>query len=396
MLLLSGVFATAMPAIAAEIAVSSASQLHSAVSTANNSGGNTTILLADGVYTLSDTLYINAPNVVLAGQTGNRASVVIQGDAMSSSARVGNLIRVAGRNFQLRHITLQRSRNHLIQVVGESNADSPVIRDCILRDAYEQIIKVSIDVANPSVTSDGGLVENCIFEYTAGIGPQYYIGGIDAHGSKNWTVRGNTFRSIISPNTTVAEFAVHFWNGSANNIVEGNVIINCDRGIGFGLDGRGNSAGIIRNNTIYHSSGNGQFADTGIALVESPGSQVYNNTVFMENSFPWSIEYRFSSTSGVLIANNLTNRPVQARDGASGTVANNVSNAAAGWFVDAAAGNLRLATAHSSVVDRGQSISGLAVDLDGDSRPQGSGIDIGADEYVSARSPRPPSNLRVE
>jgi hypothetical protein len=227
------------------------------------------------------------------------------------------------------------------------------------------------------------------------VGPQYYIGGLDAHGSRNWGVRGNTFKSIISPSSSVAEFAVHFWNGSANNLVEKNVIINCDRGIGFGMDGRGNSGGIIRNNTIYHASGNSQFADTGIALIESPGTQVYNNTVYMANSFPWSIEYRFSSTTGVLIANNLTNSPIQLRDGASGTVTSNVTSAAAGWFVNAGTGNLRLASAQSAVVDKGQSISGLTDDLDGDSRPQGGGIDVGADEFTTARTPNPPTNLTV-
>lgn len=375
--------------------VSSESALRNAVAAANSAGGNRIILIADGTYTLTDTLYVNVPNVTIAGQSGMREKVIIQGDAMSANANVGSLIRVAGSNFQLHDITLQRSKYHLIQVAGEQNADGPVIRDCILRDAYEQLLKVSSDSSKPTVSSDNGLVENCLFEYTAGIGPQYYIGGIDAHGSKNWVIRGNTFKSIISPDTSVAEFAVHFWNGSANNTVERNIIINCDRGIGFGMDGRGNTGGIIRNNTIYHASGNGQYADAAIALIESPGTQVYNNTVYMENSYPWAIEYRFASTTNVLIKNNLTNKTIQQRDGASGTVASNLTSALASWFVNASAGNLRLAIAQGAVVDKGQFVSGLTDDLDGDSRPQGDGIDIGADEFVMSRVPRPPSNLSV-
>ena len=228
------------------------------------------------------------------------------------------------------------------------------------------------------------LVEDCLFEYSAGVGPQYYIGGVDAHASNNWTVRGNTFKNIISPSGSVAEYAVHFWNQSADNIVENNTIINCDRGIGFGMDGKGNSAGIIRNNMIYHDNDSGEYADVAIALTESPNSQVYNNTIYMENSFPWAIEYRFSATSGVLIANNLTNKPIMQRDNATGTVANNNVDASESWFTNISTGNLHLVTAVSNVVDAGQTISGLSDDIDGDARPQGSGIDIGADEIIAS------------
>jgi hypothetical protein len=383
-------------ALADTVNVGTVAELQNAVASANSSGGNKTILLRDGTYTLNDTLYINAPNITIAGQSGIRQNVVIQGDAMSSTANVGDIIRVAASNFHLSDVTLQKSRWHLIQIAGESNADSPVIRNCILRDAYEQILKVSIDSANPSLTSDNGLVENCLFEYTAGIGPQYYIGGIDAHGSKNWVVRNNTFRFIISPNTSVAEFAVHFWDGSANNTVEKNTIINCDRGIGFGLDGHGNTGGIIRNNMIYHSANTGQFTDVSISLTESPNSQVYNNTIFSEDSFPWVIEYRYASTSNVLIANNLTNKPIMSRDGATGTVSKNITNAVTSWFSKPASGDLHLASAISSVIGAGQPIPGLVDDFDGQPRPTtGAGIDIGADQFLPKTALPAPTNLRV-
>lgn len=378
------------------VTVGSVAELHSAINAANSAGGNRTIMLKDGTYSINDTIYVNAPNISIVGASGNRQNVVIQGDAMSSSARILNVIRVAASNFKLQDVTVQKSGWHLIQIVGEENADSPVIRNCILRDAYEQMVKVSFNAATPSVTADNGLVENCIFEYTAGVGPQYYIGGIDAHGAKNWVVRNNTFRSIISPSGSVAEFAVHFWNGSANNTVEKNLIVNCDRGIGFGMEGKTpNNGGIIRNNMIYHAANAGQFADTGIALVESPNSQVYNNTIIMDNSFPWAIEYRFASTSGVLIANNLSNKPVTSRDGATGTVSKNISNASGTWFANKTNGDLHLTSTVSGVVASGQSVAGLTEDFDGQARPSNS-IDIGADQLAAiAASPLPPTNLRV-
>jgi hypothetical protein len=376
------------------INVSTAAQLQSAVSTANAAGGNRTILLADGTYTVTSILNITAPNVTIAGQTGHRANVVIQGDAMAANAAVLIVIRVDASNFALHDATVQHSAAHAIQIVGEDSAQAPVIRDCILRDTYQQLLKVSQDPARPTVTSNNGLVENCVFEYSAGIGPEYYIGGIDAHGSQNWTVRGNTFRNIISPNTTVAEFAVHFWDApAANNLVERNTIINCDRGVGFGLDGRGVNGGIIRNNMIYHGANNGQFADSAISLIDSPNSQVYNNTILMLNSFPWAIDYRYSDTAGVLIENNATNLPIVARDGASGTVGHNVTNAVASWFVAPANGDLHLASALPTLVGQGVPIAGLTNDFDATPRPQGA-VTIGAQEWAAVL-PNPPTNVQV-
>jgi hypothetical protein len=312
---------------------------------------------------------------------------------MAASAAVTIVIRVDASNFALHDATVQHSGAHAIQIVGEDSAQAPVIRDCILRDTYEQLLKVSQDPAHPTVTSNNGLVENCVFEYSAGIGPEYYIGGIDAHGSQNWIVRGNTFRNIISPNTTVAEFAVHFWDiPAANNLVERNSIVNCDRGVGFGLDGRGNNGGIIRNNMIYHGANNGQFADSAISLIDSPNSQVYNNTILLLNSFPWAVDYRYGDTTGVLIENNATSLPIMARDGASGTVGHNVTNAVGSWFVAPVDGDLHLSSAIATLVGQGVPISGLTDDFDATPRPQGA-VTIGAQEW-SVR-PNPPTDVQV-
>ena len=65
-------------------------------------------------------------------------------------------------------------------------------------------------------------------------------------------------------------------------------------------------------------------------------------------------------------------------------------------FVDAAAGDFRL-EANSPAIDQGSSDGAPAFDVQGISRPQGSGIDLGAHEYASQDSvaPMPPSEVTV-
>jgi parallel beta-helix repeat protein len=342
-------------------------ELINAVQQANNSG-NLTIFLEDGTYSLDQMLWISGNNVTFRSRSGNRDAVIIRGQGMYGG--VSHVFNVPGDNFTVADMTIGWVANHAVQI--HSDSDNPVIHNVRFVDTYEQMVKVSFRPGD-STSSDNGLVEWCLFEYSAGIGPQYYIGGIDAHQAHNWTIRNNVFRHIRSPESDLAEFAIHFWSEAQNTLVEHNVISNCDRGIGFGLGDRGHIGGMIRNNMVHTTR------DVGIGLENSSSTTVYNNTVFTEN-YGNSIEYRFPGTQGVSIINNLTSAAITSRDGGSGNVATNVTNAPASWFVNVGSGDLHLATSEPTVVDQGQTLSEVSQDIDCEIRPKGSGYDIGADE----------------
>ena len=375
--------------------VTNLSELYAAFS--NEQGGDE-IVIAPGTYILTSTaLEINAPNIIVRGATGNRDDVVILGDAMTPGASIKYIFLIIDDdtdNLTIKNLSLGRCGWHAISFAGQNNAgEGSTLENLRIIDTYEQMVKVTDTDAD---STDNVTVKNCLFEYTAGFGPQYYIGGIDAHRSTGWIVQDNIFRYITSPNYSVSEHAVHIWDGSAfsgSNIIERNKIIDCDRGIGIW-----NSTGtdIIRNNMIYHS-GSGAYADVGIDVQSSPNTTVYNNTIYMNSSYANAIEYNGLLANNVLIVNNLTNKAITSRNGANGTVQNNVINAQSSWFINYSIGDLHLSSSVATVVDQGQAVAGLSKDFDGQVRPQGEGVDIGADEITSSvlSPPATPENVII-
>ncbi len=212
------------------VVVGTATELAAAVQQAND-GGDKTIILRDGVYTLDSLLWVSTTGVSVSSLSGNRDAVIVQGRGMSGS--VTQIFGVAGSGFSIRDMTLRSVTQHAIQL--QVNVDSDLLQNLHILDTGEQMVKIPYDASNMSLTCDSGIMERCLLEYSAGIGPQWYIGGIDAHNARNWIVRGNTFRGIRSPSDAVAEHAIHFWSSSQGTLVEQNTFINCDRGIGFGL-----------------------------------------------------------------------------------------------------------------------------------------------------------------
>ncbi len=282
-----------------------------------------TIILTSGNYSVNQTINITRDNLTIKSQTGEPKSVVIFGDAMSDTAKVGNVLRISAKNFKLSGVTIEKSKYHLIQIAGEHGAQNPTIENCILRDSYQQMIKVTYGKQQNKRVKNG-VIENCLFEYSAGIGPNWYIGGIDAHGAIAWRIKNNTFKNIASPKQQEAEHAIHFWDNSEANIIEQNRIINCDRGIGFGLGQQGNSAGIIAGNFIYHNNSEHRFADVGIALESSPNTLVQDNLVILKHNYPNAIEYRFAASKDILISNNKTNKAIKTRNSAQAILQKNI------------------------------------------------------------------------
>jgi hypothetical protein len=356
--------------------VTNATEFRNAVSQANSSGGNRTILIADGTYQIASPSwypYITANNIVFKSLSGNRDAVILTGTGMAATSGTEIGIYAVGDNITIADLTIKDVGNHGIAVTG----DNLYVYNVKIQDTYEQMIKGNSTAGG----INNGTVKCSLFEYTNGIGPQWYIGGLDIHTGINWNVSDNVFYDIASPSVAVAEHAVHFWDSSEDNVVERNKIVNCDRGIGFGLGSSPNTRGVIKNNMITNDGSN-LFADVGIGLESSPNTEVYNNSIFIQ--YPNAIEYRFATTTNIIITNNLTNQLIRSRNGGTATLTTNNTGAMGSWFVDATSGNLRLANNIPSVVDMGTSlVNDVTVDLDQVTRPQMGSYDIGATEYLN-------------
>jgi hypothetical protein len=358
------------------VTVSNESEFYSAVNTANNTGGNMTILFMDGEYNLASTSqypYITASNMVFRSVSGNRDAVIISGQGMQNvnpGTEIG--IYLVGDNITVADLTIRNVGNHGIA----TTSDNHLIQNVKIQNTYEQMIKGN----SVGDGADDCIVQCSLFEYTNGIGPQWYIGGLDIHGGNNWIVRDNVFKNISSPSQQEAEHAIHFWDNSGDNIVERNKIVNCDRGIGFGLGSSPNTGGIIRNNMITND-GSGAFHDVGIGLETSPNTEVYNNSIHV--AYQNAIEYRFPATMNVQIINNLTNRGITSRNGGQAEESNNYEEANSTWYVNVNDGDLRLIDLVSEVTDQGIDLDDLVVvDIDQTLRPQGISFDIGAHELI--------------
>ena len=365
------------PPTGAIVHVSTVAQLQGAAAAM---ASNTTIVIAPGTYQLTSTLYINGnfTNVGVRGATANRDDVVIVGRGMHAPNDGGVPFGIwVGGNVSgvtIANLTIRDVFHH--PIILNAGTQSPLIHNVRLVNAGQQFLKANPDGTGGGV--DNGIVEYSVFEYET-VSRDDYTNGVDVHTGDNWIIRHNLFRNVRAPAGQLAGPAILMWNGSTNTLVDGNTFVECQREIALGLIERtpnDHTGGVVRNNVIYRSSP----GDSAIYLGDSPGTQVLHNSILISRTYANPIEFRFPHTTGVVIANNLLDGNIAARDGASGSVAGNYTNAIAGFFTNPATGDLHLTPLATVLLNQVIVVPASApVDWDGQPRPAGS-TDIGADE----------------
>ena len=380
------------------VAVSTVDGLKNAV---NNATPGDTILIADGVYTLVDPVYlrIDTPNVTVRSASGNRAAVVLDGNYDTLE-----IIQIVASDVTVADITLREAYDHPIHVMTTDAGDTLNTRiyNVHLINPGEQAIK--INPAGDGTFPDDGLIACSHLELTdAGrteIRNECYTGGIDAHQAEGWVIRDNLIEGFWCEEG-LSEHGIHLWKGCRDTLVERNVLRENARGIGFGLVTSGEArtyddnpcpaagggyvdhyGGIIRNNFVFASDVD-LFAsdfgfDCGICLWQACGAQAFNNTVVSTQAPFSSIEWRFDYTDAE-IKNNLVSHNLRDRGGTA-VLENNLENVSMSLFEDGANGDLHLLSTAVSAIDQAIPLAEVSDDVDGDGRPFGAAPDIGADE----------------
>jgi hypothetical protein len=358
-----------------------------------------TILLADGVYNLSSSLYVRGRNNVTIRGAAGSSNVVLVGRGMNNT-NYGNVpfgIWSDSTNTTIAHLTISNTWDN--EIIFNAGAQSPLVYCVRLIDAGSQFIKANPTDANAGLGISNGVVEYCWFEYTGsppddhgtGVG---YFNGISAHTAQNWIIRGNLFKNLHNPDSGhyLWNAAVLFWDHSAGTLTEQNTFINVDRAVAYGLWNTtpffDHAGGTIRNNFVtllpgLMSASRTANSDGSIVAWNSPGTQIDHNTVLLNSNELYAIEFRFATTTNGAARNNLADAPVHLRDSATAALSSNLASATPGMFVNPAAGDLHLLASATNAIDQGLTLSSVTNDFDGDRRPRGASSDIGADEFTT-------------
>ena len=376
------------------VKVATEPELQSAMSNLLNGD---TILVADGTYNLTRSLYVNGRhNVTIRGSAGS-VNVVLVGRGMDNpnygEARFG--VWSNGTNTTIAHLTSRDTYDN--PIIFNPGAQSPRLYCLKLLDAGSQFIKVNPTDVAKGIGVNNGVVEYCWLEYTAGPPADHgagigYFNGISAHAARNWIIRGNLFKNLHNPDSAAYHWnaAVLMWRHSANTLTEQNTFFNVDRAIAYGLENLAYSdhaGGVIRNNFVYLTPGlmsasRTASSDGAIIAWNSPNTAIDHNTLILNGNVINAIEFRFATSSGGAARNNLADAPIHLRDSATATQGGNLLTATPSLFVNPSAADLHLLASATVAIDQAPVLAAVTNDIDGDLRPHGAAADIGADEFV--------------
>jgi hypothetical protein len=369
--------------------VTSAAELRAALE--GGAAPGETIFIADGTYAV-EPMAINVPDIVIRSLSGDRESVVLDGNYAENAFGNGSILNVWASGVTIAHLTLMRAYHHPVHVTGmeSGHTERTLLYDLHIVDGREQQIKANA-AGDGARRPLAGRVACSLIELTEagraevadyGGYASCYTGGFDGHYAFDWVIEHNVFRGIYcgGREVNVAEHGVHLWSTGGNNLVQNNVFVDCSRGVGIGMGESTQPGTVVRNNLFFASPGFTDF-DTGIELEGAADVEVVHNT--MVGPLVLGVNQRRQSDTG-RIANNIvvgTSHPIRGSSGC--TVSHNhvLDDAAIFASVDPAnPGFLRLgALAGAQVVDAGLDLRQVCPeDIDGEARD--AQPDLGADE----------------
>lgn len=392
------------PAAATVWNISNVPQLDTALS---GLGSNDELILQPGTYYLDRVVALNTPGVTIRGASGNRDDVILIGGGMNTHG-VDEGITVGSSNVTIRDLTLKSFFYNAVHLRAESDISGIVVSNVKTWNVGERHVKGSWD-GNVSHTLDNTLIENMYMLQTeprldTNPSGSDYIGGMDIMSTNNLIIRDCVAEGVRGF-TGGGNASIFLWQGHNNFLVERNIIIGTNKGIGIGLTyppsqsisgGWHADGGIIRNNFILRSDGyDGN--NIGMELCHVKNVEVYNNTLYSPDpgyrrtlslwdnpSFPnENLQIVNNIIRGTCWYNTDSSAGVNAGVAAMGNIVDNDGSVVPPeWFVDALAGDLHLTGLATAAIDAATALADVPEDIDGEFRPVGTLPDMGADEFI--------------
>jgi hypothetical protein len=174
--------------------VSTESALQSAVANAQNGD---TVLIANGIYNLTNSLYLNGKHNVTIRGTSGCDGVVLVGKGMDNPNHGNVLVGIWSNalNTTIAHLTVRDTYDNAI--VFNAGAQAPHVYSVKLLNAGSQFVKSNSTDGPNGIGVDNGILEYSWMEYTAGppatdhgAGPGY-ANGISAHEAARLTFKAD-------------------------------------------------------------------------------------------------------------------------------------------------------------------------------------------------------------
>jgi hypothetical protein len=177
-----------------------------------------------------------------------------------------------------------------------------------------------------------------------------------------------------------------YGDGLQTTIIRNNLVIGSrSKGIAvYQVDGGDGPAGIyIVNNTVLEAAGGGYAAK----IAASAGPNVIVNNIFLHPDNPGHAGIDWSDESHPQLVTSDYNI-YGIGNGQAGDEPHSFEAAISSLFVNAAGNDFHLSSS-SPAIDRGENLSSVLSDIEGNVRPQGASTDIGAYEFAGAVVPAP-------